>query len=125
MRWRPAGGPALLTWRALGQSERFERAGPLLVATYQRSVVLPQKVIAFRRLVSLAGLWKPPRVHPDAPPQGGGGGGPSTPQAAGCGIPPRSPFDQVACGPLGAGTLGSPASGALTSRFAAPDHSTQ
>ena len=31
MRWRTAGGQAILTFRALCQSERFERAWPLLV----------------------------------------------------------------------------------------------
>jgi len=46
MRWRPAGGQAILTFRALCQSERFERAWPLLVETYKRSVVLPRNVIA-------------------------------------------------------------------------------
>ena len=46
MRWRMAGGQAILTFRALCQSERFERAWPLLVETYKRSVALPRKVIA-------------------------------------------------------------------------------
>ena len=49
MRWRTEGGQAILTLRALCQSERFERAWPLLVKTYQRSVSLPQKVIAFSK----------------------------------------------------------------------------
>jgi hypothetical protein len=49
MRWRTEGGQAILTFRALCQSERFERAWPLLVKTYQRSVSLPQKVIAFSK----------------------------------------------------------------------------
>jgi len=49
MRWRPAGGQAILTFRALCQSERFERAWSLLGETYKRSVVLPQKVIAFSK----------------------------------------------------------------------------
>jgi hypothetical protein len=46
MRWRTAGGQAILTFRALCQSERFERAWPLLGATYKRSVTLPRQVIA-------------------------------------------------------------------------------
>jgi hypothetical protein len=46
MRWRTAGGQAILTFRALCQSERFERAWPLLNAMYKRSVTLPWKVIA-------------------------------------------------------------------------------
>jgi hypothetical protein len=45
MRWRTAGGQAILTFRALCQSERFERAWPLLVGTYKQSVALPRKVI--------------------------------------------------------------------------------
>ncbi len=46
MRWRPAGGQAILTLRALLQSERFERAWLLLCGTYRRKVQLPHKVIA-------------------------------------------------------------------------------
>ena len=49
MRWRHTGGQAILTFRALCQSERFERAWPLLVRTYQRDVSLPHKVIAFNK----------------------------------------------------------------------------
>jgi hypothetical protein len=49
MRWRMAGGQAILTFRALCQSERFERAWTLLGETYKRSVTLPRKVIAFSK----------------------------------------------------------------------------
>jgi hypothetical protein len=49
MRWRLLGGQAILTFRALCQSERFERAWPLLVETYKRTVTLPGKVIALRK----------------------------------------------------------------------------
>ena len=49
MRWRTAGGQAILTFRALCQSERFERAWHLLSETYKRSVTLPRKVIAFSK----------------------------------------------------------------------------
>ena len=49
MRWRTAGGQAILTFRALCQSARFERAWLLLVQRYQRRVSLPQKVIAFSK----------------------------------------------------------------------------
>jgi hypothetical protein len=49
MRWRQAGGQAILTFRALCQSERFDRAWPLLVETYKRPVGLPQKVIALNQ----------------------------------------------------------------------------
>lgn len=46
MRWRHAGGQAILTFRTLCQSERFDRAWALLAQTYQREVRLPQHVIA-------------------------------------------------------------------------------
>ncbi|HEY5870897.1 MAG TPA: hypothetical protein VI542_35895 [Candidatus Tectomicrobia bacterium] len=46
MRWREAGGQAILTFRALCQSDRFDRAWSLLSATYKRPVGLPRKVIA-------------------------------------------------------------------------------
>jgi hypothetical protein len=46
MRWRTPDGQAILTFRALCQSERFERAWPLLGETYKQSVTLPRKVIA-------------------------------------------------------------------------------
>lgn len=49
MRWRTKGGQAILTFRALCQSERFERAWPLLSATYKRAVTLPRKVIALNK----------------------------------------------------------------------------
>ena len=49
MRWRMIGGQAILTFRALCQSERFERAWSLLGETYKRSVTLPRKVIAFSK----------------------------------------------------------------------------
>jgi hypothetical protein len=49
MRWRTAGGQAILTFRALCQSERFDRAWSLLGETYKRSVTLPRKVIAFTK----------------------------------------------------------------------------
>ena len=38
MRWRMQGGQAILTFRALCQSARFEHAWPLLVQMYQRRV---------------------------------------------------------------------------------------
>jgi hypothetical protein len=46
MRWRRAGGQAILTVRAWCQSDRFERAWELLAATYKQPVALPRKVIA-------------------------------------------------------------------------------
>jgi hypothetical protein len=47
MRWRQAGGQAILTLRALHQSERFERAWKLLSSTYQRTVEIPENVVLF------------------------------------------------------------------------------
>ena len=46
MRWRMAGGQAMLPFRSLCHSERFEQAWPLLAGTSQHEVRLPQKVIA-------------------------------------------------------------------------------
>jgi hypothetical protein len=48
MRWRQVGGQAILTLRALCQSDRFDRAWDLLATTYKRPVELPRKVIALR-----------------------------------------------------------------------------
>lgn len=44
MRWRHAGGQAILTLRGWAQSERFDRAWEFLAATYKKSVELPRKV---------------------------------------------------------------------------------
>jgi hypothetical protein len=49
MRWRHTGGQAMLTFRALCQSGRFERAWPLWVKRYRRDMRLPPKVIAFSK----------------------------------------------------------------------------
>lgn len=46
MRWRHEGGQAILTLRALCQSDRFERGWNLLAATYKAKVTLPGNVIA-------------------------------------------------------------------------------
>ncbi len=47
MRWRHPGGQAILTLRALVQSERFDRAWSLLSGTYKKTVTLPQNVVPF------------------------------------------------------------------------------
>ena len=47
MRWRHAGGQAILTLRALHQSERSARAWKLLSSTYQRIVKIPENVVLF------------------------------------------------------------------------------
>jgi hypothetical protein len=47
MRWRHEGGQAILTFRALAQSQRFDRGWALLAATYKNKVSLPRNVLAF------------------------------------------------------------------------------
>jgi len=47
MRWRTAGGQAILTLRGLIQSDRFDAAWPLLAGTYKRAVSLPEHVAPF------------------------------------------------------------------------------
>jgi hypothetical protein len=47
MRWRQAGGQAILTFRALYQSERFARGWKLLSSTYKRAVEIPENVVLF------------------------------------------------------------------------------
>jgi hypothetical protein len=49
MRWRHAGGQAVLTLRALVQSDRFDHAWRLLAATYRSEVTLPDNVIELHR----------------------------------------------------------------------------
>ena len=47
MRWRHAGGQAILTLRALMQSSRFDQAWELLSDTYRQVVTVPENVAAF------------------------------------------------------------------------------
>jgi len=49
MRWRHEGGQAILTLRALVQSERFEHAWELLSSTYRQEVTLPDNLVKFPR----------------------------------------------------------------------------
>jgi hypothetical protein len=49
MRWRHPGGQAILTLRALVQSERFEHGWAMLSATYKSEVVAPENVTPFPR----------------------------------------------------------------------------
>ena len=49
MRWRHPGGQAILTLRALTQSDRFDAAWALLKATYVRRVHYPENLIRFPR----------------------------------------------------------------------------
>jgi hypothetical protein len=47
MRWRHAGGQAILTLRALAQSQRFDHGWRLLAQTYRAHVAAPDNVVAF------------------------------------------------------------------------------
>ncbi len=52
MRWGDHGGQAILTFRALVQSARFDRAWNKLATTYTSDVAIPQNVVpigAWRR----------------------------------------------------------------------------
>jgi len=49
MRWRHAGGQAILTLRGWAQSERFDRGWSLLANTYNKTVALPPKVTPMPR----------------------------------------------------------------------------
>jgi hypothetical protein len=48
MRWRNEGGQAILTLRALVQSERFDHAWLMLSDTYRKDVELPDNVVELR-----------------------------------------------------------------------------
>jgi hypothetical protein len=48
MRWRNEGGQAVLTLRALVQSQRFDHAWPLLSGSYRKNVELPENVVELR-----------------------------------------------------------------------------
>ncbi|MDJ0864106.1 MAG: hypothetical protein QNJ82_17945 [Gammaproteobacteria bacterium] len=48
MRWRHDGGQAILTFRSLVQSERFEHGWQLLAQTYRATVSRPNNVVPFR-----------------------------------------------------------------------------
>ena len=49
MRWRHAGGQAILTLRAQVESSRFDQAWALLSDTYRQEVIVPNNVVAFPR----------------------------------------------------------------------------
>lgn len=48
MRWRQEGGQAVLTFRALAQSDRYERAWKLLSAKYRVPVTVPRNIVPFK-----------------------------------------------------------------------------
>ena len=47
MRWRHDGGQAILTLRALVQSERFDPAWTMLSKTYRQEITVPDNIVAF------------------------------------------------------------------------------
>ena len=47
MRWRQAGGQAILTFRSLLQSERFDEGWQLIAQCYRSEVSLTSNVIPF------------------------------------------------------------------------------
>lgn len=47
MRWRHEGGQAILTFRALVQSGRFNHGWQRLAQTYRAAVAPPEKVVTF------------------------------------------------------------------------------
>jgi hypothetical protein len=49
MRWRQQGGQAILTFRSLAQSGRWDRGWSLMAAPYVQDVALPDNVIPLRR----------------------------------------------------------------------------
>ena len=46
LRWRHDGGQAILTFRALAQSDRFDLGWLLLAGSYRREVSLPDNIIS-------------------------------------------------------------------------------
>jgi hypothetical protein len=46
MHWRHDGGQAILTFRALAQSDRFDRGWGLLAKTYKRHVAVPEDIVS-------------------------------------------------------------------------------
>ncbi|MGH7671656.1 MAG: hypothetical protein ACREMC_02065 [Gemmatimonadales bacterium] len=58
MHWRQEGGQAVLTFRAMAQSGRFDRGWALVAATYKHDVVIPENIVSIstaraRRQVSM------------------------------------------------------------------------
>jgi hypothetical protein len=49
MHWRQDGGQAVLTLRALAQSDRFDRGWALVAQTYKQQVTLPENVVPIGR----------------------------------------------------------------------------
>ena len=49
MRWDQEGGHAMLNFRSLLRSDRFDSAWQLLAGTYRKDVELPKNVVKFRR----------------------------------------------------------------------------
>jgi len=49
MRWTNKGGQAILSFRSLIKSERFDKAWNLLKSNYTKLIELPKNVLAFSR----------------------------------------------------------------------------
>lgn len=56
MHWRHEGGQAVLTFRALAQSGRFDRGWAMVAATYKHDVALPANVIPINRSLPRVGV---------------------------------------------------------------------
>ncbi len=54
--WGHDGGQAVLTFRALAQSDRFDRGWALVAATYRHEVALPANVIDINRARRRSGV---------------------------------------------------------------------
>lgn len=67
MRWRHAGGQAILTLRGWTQSERFDRGWALLAEAYKKTVALPNKG-RVPLPVEIA-FWRPPEGGIQMPPR--------------------------------------------------------
>ena len=46
MHWRQAGGQAILTFRAMAQSARFDRGWAMVAKTYKHDVVTPENIVS-------------------------------------------------------------------------------
>jgi len=46
MHWRKEGGQAVLTFRAMAQSDRFDRGWALVAKTYKHDVAIPENIVA-------------------------------------------------------------------------------
>ena len=64
MRWREAGGQAILTLRGWAQSDRFSAAWSLLSKTYRTEVSVPDDIIESARSTDVPPNWSISDLHP-------------------------------------------------------------